>query len=66
MNDKKTFENCLARIDEIAGILSAGTADLEQSLALYQEANDLLAEAKKALAEAEVRVARITESAAGE
>ena len=63
MNDKKTFENCLARIDEIAGILSAGTADLEQSLALYQEANDLLAEAKKALAEAEVRVARITEAA---
>ncbi len=66
MEDRKTFESCLGRIDEIAGILSAGTAELEESLALYQEANELLARARKLLADAEVRITRIGEGPAEE
>ncbi len=66
MNDRNTFESCLARIDEIAGILSAGTAELEESLKLYREANELLGKARTLLAEAEVRISRISEEQSGE
>ena len=65
MDGKQTFESCVSRIDEIAGILSAGTAELEESVQLYREANELLAKARQILAEAEVKITEIS-SAAGE
>ena len=56
MSEKETFERCLERISEITSILSAGTAELEESLKLYKEANELLAKAENILADAEVKI----------
>ena len=63
MNDRAGFEKCLARINEITGILSAGTAELEESIELYKEANGLLVKARNILAEAEVEMTRISGNA---
>ena len=60
MNDKRTFESCLERISEITSVLSSGNTELEESVSLYREANELLSRARNLLAEAEVKVAGIS------
>ncbi len=62
MSERESFERCLERINEITGILSSGSADLDGSVALYKEANELLAKARNILAEAEVKISEISGS----
>lgn len=37
MSEKKSFEQSLARLDEIVRLLESGTAPLEESMKLYEE-----------------------------
>lgn len=37
MSEKMSFEQSLARLDEIVKMLESGTAPLEQSMKLYEE-----------------------------
>ena len=37
MNEKMSFEQSLARLDEIVKLLEGGNAPLEQSMKLYEE-----------------------------
>jgi len=51
-----TFEESLARIDEIVGKLSDGGTTLEEALALYAEGTKLLGACTRQLGEARVRL----------
>ena len=51
-----TFEESLARIDEIVGRNSDGSTTLEESLALYAEGTELLGDCSKMLGDARVRL----------
>jgi len=54
--DKKTFEQSVARIDEIVKKLEKGDAALDESLALFEEATGLIRECSKMLDKAEQKV----------
>ncbi len=54
-----SFENALERVDEIAAVLSGGSASLEDSVRLYAEGSKLLVEAGRLLDEAQLAVEQI-------
>lgn len=60
-----TFEENLARLEEIAGSLDRDDLSLEQALALFEEGIRKLKEASAELAKAEGRVAKLVEKAEG-
>lgn len=39
--NKMSFEAAFSRLEEIADVLESGDADLEQTIALFEEANQL-------------------------
>ena len=41
MNNKLSFEKALARLEEIADSLESGELDLENTMTLFEEANEL-------------------------
>jgi len=60
-----TFEARLARVEEIVERLESGEAGLDESLRLYAEGAELVKACRATLAEAEKRIAKLSESAGG-
>jgi exodeoxyribonuclease VII small subunit len=61
-----TFEECLARIDEIVAALDRGDARLEEGLELFEEGVRLVRSCQQMLAVAEQRVLRFTREEGGD
>ena len=61
MNQKMTFEEAAARLEEIVGKMESGETTLEESLRLFEEGSALSSFCYKKLAAAEQKVRRITE-----
>ena len=59
------FEERLARLEQIVTKLESGDVGLDESLKLYAEGAGLIKDCRKTLAEAEKKIARLTEDAAG-
>ena len=59
MNEKKTFEESLARLDELVRLLERGDATLDESLGLFEEGTVLVAACARMLEEAEQRVVKL-------
>ena len=53
---KMTFETALSRLEEIVGKMESGSAMLDESLSLYEEAIGLIQFCSKALDDAEQKV----------
>lgn len=62
---KKTFEEAMARLEEIVSLLERGDVTLDQSLALFEEGTKLAAECGKRLDQAEQAVVRLSKGADG-
>ena len=60
-----SFEERLARLEQIVTKLEAGDVGLDESLKLYAEGSGLIKDCRKTLAEAEKKIAKLTEDAAG-
>jgi exodeoxyribonuclease VII small subunit len=63
---KKTFEESLARLEEIVAVLERGEAPLDKLLALYEEGAGLAAACNKLLDSAEQTVTRLSKGERGE
>jgi exodeoxyribonuclease VII small subunit len=61
-----TFEERLARLEEIVEELETGEVGLDASLTLYAEGAELIKVCRKDLAEAEQRIQKLTETAEGD
>lgn len=59
MEEKKTFEEAMSRLDAIVRQLERGDAPLQESLALFQEGAGLVRACEKELDEAEQTVRRL-------
>lgn len=59
MNETKTFEQKMARLEEIVKLLESGNVELDKSLALYEEGSKLATELTKSLNEAKVKIEEI-------
>ena len=62
---KLTFEQAMARLDEIVSRLEKGDTPLEESLALFEEGTALMKRWSSALAQAEQKVAKLLPGADG-
>jgi len=62
---KKSFEEAMARLEEIVSRLERGDAPLDESIALFEEGTKLAAECGKKLDQAEQAVVRLTKGADG-
>lgn len=56
----KTFEESMARLDEIVAALEKGDVPLEESIRLFEEGTALSAQCAKLLDEAELKVTKLT------
>ena len=63
MAENKSFEQSLARLDEIVRHLEKGDLPLSDSLALFEEGSALLASCSKMLDEAEQKVVKLRKGA---
>ncbi len=68
MNEKKelSFEEALARLEEIVALLDSGNAPLDQSLALFEEGAGLVKLCSSKLDNVEQRVKILVEGKDGE
>lgn len=75
MNDKahskeqkelKTFESSFARLEEILEKLNSGSVSLDESLKLYEEADQLIISCNKRLTEAERKIEVLMKNRNGE
>ncbi|MCQ2438263.1 MAG: exodeoxyribonuclease VII small subunit [Oscillospiraceae bacterium] len=66
MEEKKTFEQAMERIESIVRALERGDAPLEESLNLFREGAALVADCEKQLDEAEQVVRRLRKTESGE
>ena len=62
---KVTFEQQLARLEEIVAALEKGVAPLADSLALFEEGTKLIAACSKQLDQAEQQVVKLMKGADG-
>lgn len=62
---KKSFEEAMARLEEIVTLLERGESSLDESLALFEEGTKLAAECGKKLDQAEQAVVRLSKGADG-
>lgn len=60
MPKKKTYEDAIARLEEITGQLEKGGIPLEQSLKLFEEGTKLSAYCYKILNEAQQKVTELS------
>jgi exodeoxyribonuclease VII small subunit len=60
-----SFEARLGRVEEIVERLESGEAGLDESLRLYAEGAELIKACRATLAEAEKRIAKLSEKAGG-
>lgn len=66
MSDQElTFAQTIKRIEEIVALLERGDAQLEQSLALFEEGTALIRSAGRMLDNAEQKVVRLVKSEDG-
>lgn len=66
MNQKnKTFEENMARLEQIVRAMERGDVALEESLKLFQEGTTLVSSCTKLLDEAELQVKKIATAADG-
>lgn len=63
---KKSFEQSLARLEEIVGVLENGKVPLDMLLSLYEEGAGLIVSCNKQLDAAEQTVVRLSKGADGE
>ena len=63
---KLTFEQSMARLEEIVGLLERGDAPLEQAMALFEEGAKLLRECTAKLDQAEQKILKLTKGPDGE
>ncbi len=63
---EKSFEEALARLEEIVGLLDGGNAPLDQSLALFEEGAGLVKLCSAKLDNVEQRVKILVEGKGGE
>jgi len=61
-----SFEEALARLEEILERMNAGTISLEESLKLYEEADQLIASCNKRLNDAERKIEILVKNRNGE
>ena len=60
MAAKKTFEENMARLEEIVGKLEKGDAPLSDSLKLFEEGTKLIAQCRTELDKAEQQVVKLS------
>ena len=60
-----SFEERLARVEEIVERLESGEAGLDESLRLYAEGAELIKACRRTLKDAETRITQLAESAGG-
>ncbi len=65
MDNKLTFALTIKRIEEIVALLERGDAQLEQSLALFEEGTALIRSAGSMLDNAEQKVVKLMKGADG-
>ena len=65
MNEVMSFEQCIARLEEIVGALEKGDAQLADSLRLFEEGTRLAAACETMLNEAEQKVVKLAKGADG-
>ena len=65
MAAKKTFEENMARLDEIVEKLEKGDAPLSDSLKLFEEGAKLVSQCRKELDTAEQKVVKLAKGADG-
>ena len=66
MNQKnKTFEESMARLEQIVRAMERGDVALEESLKLFQEGTELVHSCQKLLDEAQLQVKKIMSAADG-
>ncbi len=65
MSSKRTFEEQIARLEEIVSMLERGDAQLADSLALFEEGTKLIASCSKQLDQAEQKVVRLMKGSDG-
>lgn len=63
---KQTFEQQIARLEEIVAALERGDAPLADALALFEEGTGLIAACSKQLDEAEQKVVRLMKGSDGQ
>lgn len=56
---KQTFENAMARLEQIVRAMERGDVALEESLKLFQEGTELVRSCQKQLDEAQLQVKKI-------
>ena len=59
MSNKPTFEQKMQRLDEIVHMLESGEAGLEDSLRLFAEGAELLANCRETLESAQLKVEKL-------
>lgn len=59
MAEKKTFEENMARLEEIVSKLEKGDAQLSESLSLFEEGTQLVSACRKELDQAEQQVVKL-------
>lgn len=60
MAEKQTFEDAMARLEQIVGLLENGGCTLDESLKLFEEGTRLTAACTKDLKEAEQKIVKLT------
>ncbi len=63
--NKKSFEENIARLEEIVALLEKGDAPLSDSLSLFQEGTGLVAVCNTMLSEAEQQVVKLQKGPEG-
>ena len=66
MANELTFENAMARLEQIVSALESGRCTLDDSLKLFEEGTQLTAYCSKQLKEAEQKILKLTAVEAGE
>lgn len=59
MNDKRSFEDKMLRLEQIVKAMERGEVPLEESLKLFQEGTGLVQECSKMLDDAQQQVTKI-------
>ena len=63
---KLSFEDSIARIEEIVSLLEQGEAPLEQSVALFEEGTKLIGSCNQMLERAEQKVRKLSKGPDGQ
>lgn len=64
-NQSKTFEESMARLEQIVRAMERGDVALEESLKLFQEGTELVRNCTKLLDEAQMQIQKVMTAADG-